>query len=201
VTVSYTPQFTHTDWVDNVDRVRAAGDNGFNVRFRALEAEFRALAEVMGSVGAALEALAQHPPATPVKLTLTPTLVPISDPWDHTDGAAAKPPGAEAANGMMAVSLPQGVRITQFRVIGEKEVGSLSVSLRRQSLAPGSTSVPIVEQNPGIGAFDVPLPAPAGPMSTVDNDQFRYFVQATLDSSDGAADVRLTCFQITYIGP
>lgn len=200
MTVSYTPAFQHTDWVDNVDRVRAAGDNGFNIRFHALEAEFARLADVITKVSDALDALSQTPAPRPVKLTLTPTLITLTDPWDHVFGGAAKPPGATDASGMMSVALPQGVTIRELRVCGRKDSGNLSANLRRQSLAAGSTTELLVGLTLSNGNFDSATAAPGGPASKVDNEQFRYYVTAELDSAVPASVVQLTCFQITYIG-
>jgi hypothetical protein len=45
--ISYTRTFSHTDWVDNVDRVQAGGDNGFNGRFHSIEAEFDAISGIV----------------------------------------------------------------------------------------------------------------------------------------------------------
>jgi hypothetical protein len=200
MSVSYTPAFQHTDWVDNVDRVRAAGDNGFNVRFHGLEAEFERLADVIKKVSDVLDALSQTPAPTPVKLTLTPTLTTISDRWDHVLGGAAKPPGATDASGLMSVAFPQGVTIRELRVTGRKDSGNLSVNLRRQSLAAGSTTELLVGLTLSNGTFDSSTAAPGGPAAKVDNDQFRYYLTAELDSAVGGSVVQLTCFQITYVG-
>ncbi|MFD2348643.1 hypothetical protein ACFSTC_03405 [Nonomuraea ferruginea] len=129
--VTYTPEFRHKDWVDNVDRVRAAGDNGFNVRFHALEAEFARIADIMDKVSDALDALSQTPVPKPVKLTLTPTLITLTDPWNHVFGGADKPSGATDASGMMSVTLPHGATIRELRACGRKDSGNLSVNLRR----------------------------------------------------------------------
>ncbi|MFI5529916.1 hypothetical protein ACIA8O_15380 [Kitasatospora sp. NPDC051853] len=195
MSVSYTPGFKHTDWVDNVDRVRAAGDNGFNIRFHALEAEFARLAEVIAQVADAL----QQPAPRPVKITLTPTLTSLGDPWTHVYGGAAKPAGAIAAGGMMALQLPQGSTIKELRVCGRKDAGNLSVGVRRQSLAAGSTTELIVSLTLGTGNFDTTTAAPSTPPARVDNEQFRYYLTADLDTSTGASVVQLTCFQITCL--
>ena len=197
--VSYVPVFQHTDWVDNVDRVRAAGDNGFNVRFHALEAEFERLSDVVKKISDALDALAQVPVATPVKLSLTPTLVAITDPWQHVFGGATKPPGATAAGGMMTVDLPQGVTIQSFRATGQKGSGSLGINLRRQSLAAAANPELIVGLTPGAGPFDQTAAAPANDVAKVDNDQFRYYVTAELDSATPASTVLVSSFQITHV--
>lgn len=48
----YAAKFYHKDWVDNVDRVQAAGQDGFNTRFHALEDEFISIQSVMDSLTA-----------------------------------------------------------------------------------------------------------------------------------------------------
>ncbi|MEV4559233.1 hypothetical protein AB0K51_19900 [Kitasatospora sp. NPDC049285] len=195
MSVSYTPGFKHTDWVDNVDRVRAAGDNGFNIRFHALEAEFARLAEVIAQIAGAL----QTPPPKLVKITLTPTLVATGTPWTHVTGGAAKPNDTDNANGMMSVSLPQGSTIKELRACGHKDVGALHVTLRRQSLAAGSASEQVVQLTLGTGDFDTSTAVPAGPAAQVDNDQYHYFLVADVSNSTNPADVRLSCFQITCL--
>ncbi|GAA4525875.1 MULTISPECIES: hypothetical protein [Nonomuraea] len=197
--VTYTPEFRHKDWVDNVDRVRAAGDNGFNVRFHALEAEFARIADIMDKVSDALDALSQTPVPKPVKLTLTPTLITLTDPWNHVFGGADKPSGATDASGMMSVTLPHGATIRELRACGRKDSGNLSVNLRRQSLAAGSTTELLVGLTLSNGNFDSSAVAPAGAASKVDNDQFRYYLTAELDGAGSTAVVSLTCFQITCV--
>jgi hypothetical protein len=48
----YAAKFYHKDWVDNVDRVQAAGQDGFNTRFHSLEDEFISIQSVMDSLTA-----------------------------------------------------------------------------------------------------------------------------------------------------
>lgn len=197
MSVSYTPGFKHTDWVDNVDRVRAAGDNGFNIRFHALEAEFARLAEVIAQVADAL----QTPPPKPVKTTLTPTLTATGAPWTHVTGAASKPNDSDSASGMMSVSLPQGSTLKELRVCGHKDVGLLQVALRRQSLTAGANSELIVQLSLGTGDFETATAIQATPAARVDNEQYHYFLTADISNSTNAADVRLTCFQLTCLTP
>jgi hypothetical protein len=65
--VSFTPTFRHTDYVDNRDRVQAGGTNGFNARFRALQEDLGKLSGVITQVDDALQqvddALQQRPTA------------------------------------------------------------------------------------------------------------------------------------------
>jgi len=53
--ITYTPLFTHDDWIDNVDRVQAGGPNGFNIRFNGVAEEFGKLATVVASIGTAID--------------------------------------------------------------------------------------------------------------------------------------------------
>jgi len=46
----YLPQFQHQDWIDNLDRVQAAGENGFNRRFHGLEDEFAHIKTVLDNL-------------------------------------------------------------------------------------------------------------------------------------------------------
>ena len=83
--VSFTPSFTHTPWVDNRDRVQAAGPNGFNVRFAALQADLGSLAGVVQQIDTALDALEAGPGAQTRVVTQAPVLSPISGAgaWVH----------------------------------------------------------------------------------------------------------------------
>lgn len=55
--LKYAVEFTHDDWLDNVDRVQAGGAKGFNGRFHSLELEFVSIQEVLDSVGAVAKEL------------------------------------------------------------------------------------------------------------------------------------------------
>jgi hypothetical protein len=52
--ISYTPSFSHVDWIDNEDVVQAGGENGFNKKFRDLEEELNKISAVVGAIKAAL---------------------------------------------------------------------------------------------------------------------------------------------------
>jgi hypothetical protein len=199
VPVTYTPAFQHTDWVDNVDRVQAAGDNGFNVRFHDLEDEFKTVADVVKVISDSLDALSATPPAQPVKLTLTPALVATGTAWEHVLGGALKAAGRTDAAGMMPVQLPHGNRVQSLRVTGSKQSGSLSVNLFRQALAGTAPPERITGVNPPTGSFDLTSQAPNTTVAKVDNDQFRYYLIAELDSATAAHVIALNGFQVTHI--
>ena len=55
--ISYNRTFQHHDWLDNVDRVQASGDNGFNGRFHGLEGEFDRISATVSQIDGALGSL------------------------------------------------------------------------------------------------------------------------------------------------
>jgi hypothetical protein len=55
--ISYIPSVTFRPYVDGQDLVRAAGDDGFNVRFQALEQEFKRISEVIEQISDRLDEL------------------------------------------------------------------------------------------------------------------------------------------------
>ncbi|UZJ33140.1 hypothetical protein [Streptomyces endophytica] len=77
---NYAPKFSHTDWIDNEDRVQAGGENGFNIRFHNLESEFASLASVLNPLIGAL-----------AKQETCLSLVPILAPSKQVDQPATPP--------------------------------------------------------------------------------------------------------------
>jgi hypothetical protein len=55
--ISYSPKVTFRPYIDGQDLVRAAGDDGFNVRFQALEQEFKQISDVIKQISDRLDAL------------------------------------------------------------------------------------------------------------------------------------------------
>ncbi|NRQ31929.1 hypothetical protein HII36_08760 [Nonomuraea sp. NN258] len=200
MSIEYTPKFHPTPWTDGIDRVSAGGDNGFNLRFATIEAEFERLSEIVGEVSDTLDALSQ-PPARPVKLTLTPALVTTTTAWTHVHGGAVKGTGETAAGGMQAVALPHGSLIQALRVIGQKDSGNLTVALRRQGLAAVAAAEIVVGMMAPAGPFDVSVAAPSSEIAKVDDEQFRYYLTADLNSAllGSVSQVSLAAFQITYV--
>jgi hypothetical protein len=199
--ITYTRTFAHREWIDNVDRVQAGGDNGFNGRFHALESEFDALSGVFEQIAQAIAVLSATPPAQEVRAAFTPTLVATSgSPWGHGVGFAQKPPGATAAHGMMSIGLPHGARIRQLRASGQNSgAGSLRILLLRQSATdPAATSDQIArvdgQDNPFSG-----IAAANQQFERVDNAQFKYYVSVRLDNAQAADTVNLVSFQVVYL--
>ena len=61
--ISYNRKFSHKDWIDFVDPVKAGEPNGINGRLHAIEAEFDTLSQVISAINAALQTLARSPPS------------------------------------------------------------------------------------------------------------------------------------------
>ncbi|MEU0876367.1 hypothetical protein [Nocardia brasiliensis] len=190
----FTRTFTHRKWVDAVDRVTAGGDNGFNVRFQALEVD-------LDAIGAALESLASGLPKERT-INLAPQLTQSGvDGWAHALGSASKAPQKGGAYGVMAVALPTTGTIKKFRVLGANTGnGSLQLELFRQELG-GANRVAVaqitgVRTDPG-RTFDLSI----GPATGTEGlDQaYAYFISARLDGAAPSDAVSITGFQIVCV--
>src|SRR5262245_25186839 len=109
--LSFTQTFHHTDWVDDVDRVRAAEPNGFNTRFNAIETDLQQLSAVVAQIDAVLSQGATGTKQR--RLTLPPALVTPqgATPWViGGTGAASVTPGS-SASGLLNLLLPNGVTL------------------------------------------------------------------------------------------
>ena len=195
--ITFTRSFTHNNWVDNVDRVEAGGDNGFNGRFHALEADFDAISTQFTAVETALNTLGA-PPATQTRFsTAAPAFVPTSaTPWSFRDGSAEKPGGATAAAGQMTFPLPHGQRITAFRAVGVSTSAgaSLRVTLFRRPLTDPSATPEIVAR---VTSLTAPT-APAAGLELIDNEHFTYYVIAQMSGALATDTVAITGLQVTH---
>lgn len=205
--MAYTRSYSHLDWMDNVDRVRAGGDHGFNAEFHNLEAEFDAIA-------AAISGLAVKPPPVTFTVTLTPNLIPTKtdagSQFQHIEGAAVVPVKQILATGMQTVPFPPGVVLNTLRMTGAKSSGTIEVVLQRQALPYGSqpaavaTVVVAATQN---GPFDISA-NPADPtLTAVNTSQYRYYLSVSLSGGDplatqgvdgGGLSLILDAVQIAY---
>jgi hypothetical protein len=198
--IVFTPTFEHEDWVDNVDRVQAAGDNGFNIRFRGLRADLDRLSAVVGELNGALNELGQAPTPQELMVTVAPTLIPTAaEGWGHRIGFAEKPAGQTSAAGMASVQLPHGARIRGLRVTGRNNGGgNLRISLQRQPIAVDAPAQRIVQVNGAGDPFD--SPGQADPqVDLVDNSAHRYFILAQLNNAGPADIVMLAAFQVSVM--
>jgi hypothetical protein len=209
--ISYTPQFSHKDWIDFVDSVQAGGTNGINIRFHGIEAEFTTISSVIAQIAQVLAT----PPVTSHTLTLAPTLAATTEPpWQQqigfvvtaTLGSGGAQTMSATAGGFMPVSLPNSATIQGLRVTGQSAGGVLTVALQSQPLtgagAP-TTLLQIFDNFPSVAAaaaFDLP-PAPQNASIAVDTVNNKYFITATLlggNTAVSAGGTSLNVFQITY---
>jgi hypothetical protein len=201
-TVSFTPSFSHTPWVDNRDRVQASGPNGFNVRFAALQSDLGNLSTVVQQIDTALDVLEAGPGTTTRVVTQAPVLSPVTGvgSWAHDAAGNAFRPGAlTTLSGIAAVVLPQGVTLSGLRAIGTNSGGgALRIDLMRAALAGGTPADRIARVVGDSAPFDTQVAATAG-FAVVDNLTFRYFILALLSGAGAADSVSLSGFQISYL--
>jgi hypothetical protein len=199
--IEYESDFKHTDWIDNVTRVKAGGEDGFNRHFHDIEGEFKKLGDVVAAIKDQMDLLGQKPPAKPIAIGITPVLATTGPAgWEHVQGSARKPTGAASAAGTMSVDLPDGVTVQTLRVIGENGgAGILIVQLRRQKLDPAAASEPVIGITGAGGTFDAKNGPQDPARALVDTDAFRYYIVARVDNAAPNDVVRLDAFQIVHI--
>jgi hypothetical protein len=223
--VSYTPTFHHTVWVDRVDRVEAAGPNGFNVRFNAIESDLRQMSTVVTDIDTALKH-SGPPPVPPPKgdqrFTVTPVLNPAQtgQAWgSDNDGTpfATLTPGF--VRGVANIALPDHARLKTMRITAEfggdatKDLPfDISVSLSRVALrltdpptAPDSLARAGFSGTTQLrGVFDFISKNVAESLALVDQDKFRYVLFATADAvvvegpPSGFLTVKLRAIQFVH---
>jgi len=221
MTISYTRTISFPPWVDNVDRVQAGGDNGFNVRFQGVEAEFDAISGVVTEVSGALDGqstqlatLQQQVSALGGAISravsVTPMLIAAGpNGWDNSTapGVARKPAGAASAYGAVGTTLPAGAQITAFRALGNNNTaagpgpgqGSLRLDLMGQKLdGSGQASIVNITVVGQAGPFDVTKNPVGSSGHDVIDAGSSYFILARLDNAAGTDNVFLTGFQILY---
>jgi hypothetical protein len=219
--ISYVPTFHHTDWVDRVDRVQAAGPNGMNQRFAAIDSDLKQASTVVGQVKTAIDALGVPPPAPPPGpptqhlLTFTPQLVSVTSPagWAYQGNGipvTSVSIGTGAADGVQNLNLPDGARLISLRAVGSTDGPSgaatfqasivLARILIRLNLQqpPGTTTLASVGPSGfASGPYDNTQNVPAD-LAVVDNNTFRYFLNAGMQTLTNGNDMFLTFVQIAY---
>jgi hypothetical protein len=192
----YTPSFSHTDWIDNRDRVQAGGDNGFNARFHDLEAEFALLAAHLNPL---VDALSKPL----VKLTLAPMLMAYVNqgetaprqPWVQGIDHVRKASSQQEAHGTMGLNLPAGARIQSLLVTGSQPSGTLTIVLQRHRFDNTASSEQVVTAS----QLGQPFSPPAGsPELAVVEDDYRYYLTADLVGATATDLVQIFCVQLTY---
>ncbi|MDQ0000096.1 MULTISPECIES: hypothetical protein [Pseudarthrobacter] len=200
--LNYTPQFAPKDWIDQLDRVSAGGENGFNVRFQAISAEFLTLSRIVKEIRDTLDRLSIQTPVQPVTLTLTPVVFSFSAyPWAQGSGVVQSPANADRAEGFMPLSLPNGARLVSFTAYGEASGDSLAVAqLQRQLLvgAPHGEAIATVDGTGG--TFTKRDDIAPGALATVDVKQFKYHLVLQWNWRNDVKQTALfSGFQIVYI--
>jgi hypothetical protein len=161
----------------------------------------------------AIIALAGQLGAGPIGQTFTLTFAPNffqsgTDPtWVQSVGYVEKPDGGNAT-GWFPLQLPNGFRIQSMTVIGRKSgtVASFQMHLLRQPINATDTlaliAVPLAGAPDPFQVTTSLQVAGAGPKateeySTVDNDNYKYLVEAKLIGADAGATVQIHSIQVT----
>ena len=189
--LTYSPSFHHDPWFDNVDTIKASGPDGFNVRLKTIEADLLGLSTVVGQIDAALDQVATAP-APPAIGTLNIPLAfgPIAGffgAWFHDVAGMAHPAGGTGGGtGVMAVGLPDRIRLRSMRVTGlfTGLPASLRLTLLRSSLTNATQTpekiIELTEQTPGMAnPFDLTVNVLDPALATVDVNRFRYILIAS----------------------
>lgn len=200
--VSFTPTFHHTDYVDNRDRVQAGGPNGFNARFHAIENDLSTLATVVTDVDTALGTLGSGPAPSQHTLTMSPALVPVvaTGAWAHdTSGYAARSGPLTTLAGVQSVPVPDGARLISLRSLGQNSgTGTLRITLFRSRLLSAVAPAERIARVSGdTNPFDRNESADAN-FALVDTTVFRYFILASLDGAAAGDTVTVSGFQVIY---
>jgi hypothetical protein len=189
--ISYTPQFSHKDWIDFVDSVQAGGTNGINIRFHGIEAEFATISSVIAQIAQ----IAQVP--APVTVGFAPLMLPTNPDapnsgWSQISWVGgiphAKVPDANSggkADGVLPLTLPEGATILNLTVLA---FGFPTTTLVQALRVSPFTVAQLVSVSGG-GSSAVPN----GPVFTSGTHQ--YYLQATTVNE---GDV-LNGFTITYL--
>ncbi|MFI6704346.1 hypothetical protein ACIBJC_36355 [Streptomyces sp. NPDC050509] len=199
--ISFVPTFKHLAWVDNRDRVAAGGQNGFNVRFDAIQKDLEKLSTVVGDIDTSIKTAGQHP-AVPRLLSLAPAFValPPSTAWSlNRYGVAVRHATSDSdVTGLLNVAPPDGARLVNFRATGQNSgAGSLAITLFRSPLTGTSSREPLA-QITATGTFGDPVGITPG-KDKVEMTAFRYFVTATLTGAVDGDSIDITSVQLTYI--
>ncbi|MFF0492147.1 hypothetical protein ACWDSJ_09590 [Nocardia sp. NPDC003482] len=190
----FTRTFSHKKWVDAVDRVTAGGDNGFNVRFQALEVDLDNISAAFNTVASGL--------SRQVTINLVPSLTQVGpNGWVHDLGVASKGGTATAAYGIQPVVLPPTGTIKSFRALGQKSGdGDLRLELFRQEFLTSDQSSVALISAPKTGpgeTFDRTLPPVAGTEGL--DPKYSYCISARLTGAAAADAVGLFGFQIVCV--
>jgi len=213
---TFTPTFRHTNWIDNVDPITATGANGFNVRFGSIVGDLHGLSTVVTQIDSAIDLLAGSGDTigrlplidVPVNLLSRPSLGPPPvGVWSYDEGGLAHPDdGPGGGQAVMAIQLPNGIRLTSFQVRGSFEGGSARLVFQLgRARANFAAQVPDIlatidsSQQSFNNPYNVSVLTDKN-LSTVDLVQFRYFVTATATSISQQPANSLAAVHLGFVG-
>lgn len=197
--ISFTRTFKHQPWTDSRDRVTADGENGFNVRFKALEADLDALHDRFIQVSAALNAVSTGGGADRV-IAVPPLFTAINaKPWDlSTPGIARKPAANTQALGCVQVPMPASGVIASLTVVG-RNIGSgkLFVKLYTTDASGAQNIVAQIESAGRPGDVPITVTGPADPEVNRIAQTSSYFIIAEAKSTETTDAIQINGLQIT----
>lgn len=205
--ITYNPLFDPPPWIDGFHRVSAGGPDGLNNRMFSIAAEFDRISQVVADVDAAIGSLGQVVTA-PVTVGIAPLLRPALGPtvawsevlWSNTiggvpQGTYVESGGQDEAHGAVALDLPNGVKLTHLKTLGELTGGSMVTELFRESRTPPFDRTPLVQVSGFAAAGAAATTIPGSPVFTGDTHLFYLLAHV---SNAAAAAVKLRGFQLTY---
>jgi hypothetical protein len=205
--IKYTPTFAHTDWVDDVDRVAADGQIGFNVRFRAINSDLLQLSTVVGQVGASIDGLVANPPIPQRVQTLAPLFAASgsSKPWFiNTTGAAQATgtfgggtPAPAQPTGVLDPILPDQSQLVSLRAIGQATGTTITITFFRIAILGNTAAETLAKITGDANPYDHAATVDAS-KNQVDLSTFRYFITATTAAAAGP-QVTVASLQIAYL--
>ncbi|WP_159050159.1 hypothetical protein [Streptomyces sp. MMG1533] len=196
--ISFRRTFKHTPWIDAVDRVSAAGDNGFNIRFRRLEEDLDTIGQRFEAVSTALDSLAATEAAVRT-IALAPLLTPIGESgWDlATTPGTALLKGDGTAKGAMPVPLPEAGRIVGFQAFGTivQTPASVRIDLTRRAL--DGSGEKLIARIQASSSEEFREKVPNSEAAGID-PQAGYYIIASVNGTGLNTSVMLTGFRVRY---
>lgn len=195
--IHYTPTVEPPDFADG-EPIRASGPNGFNALFHAIEDDLTQFSSVVADIDAALTAIATGP--TEHSQWFPPQLLGLNGfaPWLASATGGAQDTAGSTSGGLVNLVLPDGVRLTAVRAIGQCTSGVV-VTIKLSRCAFGSATVRELATITGnANPFDVTIPVDPS-LARVDTGSFRYFLTATATAGPaGGANAVIGAFQIAH---
>ncbi|MBB5896052.1 hypothetical protein ACFFS4_24925 [Kutzneria kofuensis] len=199
--IQFKRTFSHKPWVDTVDRVAAGGDNGFNVRFQALEADLDSLAARIDEINKALNAVAPTVPDV-ITVNVNPSMnsaLPAGQ-WIYANGESHKDTGGLVKGIIPLTSLPARGKVNTVRVTGSNS-GTATVDVYLYRKPFGGQLPEAVASQTGIksqtpdGRYEIYVTAQSN-RAAIDTTNYTYYLEIT-GHGDNTNDVSVSGIQIT----